>query len=53
MNAERLLCFRIQLTGDLQAVANLVATNRCGRIRIFRPGDLAVVKSLSLQRLLH
>lgn len=45
-DAERALRLGIQLAGNLQSVANLITADRGGRIRIFFPVDLAVVKSL-------
>jgi len=43
----------VKLSGDLQAIANLITANRCREIRIHVAVDFAVVETFVLQRLLH
>src|SRR5262249_47532269 len=45
--------FVIEIPGNWEPIANLIPPNRRSRVRIFRPGNFTVVKTLVLQRLLN
>ena len=45
--------FAIEFTIHLEPVSNLIATNRGGQICIRLSGNLAIIKALILQGLLH
>src|SRR5438128_184526 len=53
INSKGTKRFAIELTVNLESVANLIAANRGGQICICLARNLAIIKTLILERLLH
>src|SRR5947207_6909769 len=53
IDAKRLQGLFVKIARNLEPVANLIATNRRSRVRIFCSGNFTVIKTLVLQGLLY